>query len=242
MIRSICFLLLVCIQGFLISCDKGTDDKYGTFVDLRDNHIYKWVKIGDQVWMAENLAFLPEVSPPEGGGPNISHYYVYGYDGFNEDEAKSTENYKLLGVLYNQQAALVACPKGWHLPTDNEWRKLAEYISEVKGPFITNEYDEFIDDEMFICWESIGKYLKATDYWKNGGSGTNDFDFSALPGGMRYTDGHFYLIGDQGYWLSSTMRNNTYNVWSRSLRKDDSSFYKQAYLPDIGYSIRCIKD
>ena len=194
MIRSICFLLLVCIQGFLISCDKGTDDKYGTFVDLRDNHIYKWVKIGDQVWMAENLAFLPEVVLRKVvvRTPLIIMFMVM--TDLMKMKQNRTENYKLLGVLYNQQAALVACPKGWHLPTDNEWRKLAEYISEVKGPFITNEYDEFIDDEMFICWESIGKYLKATDYWKNGGSGTNDFDFSALPGGMRYTDGHFYLI------------------------------------------------
>ncbi len=239
--RFIRFFLLITILGIISSCKEDSNELSGTFVDLRDNHKYKWVKIDDQVWMAENLAFLPKVNPPADGDSNNPYYYVYDYKGNDVNAAKSTENYKILGVLYNWQAALEVCPKGWHLPSDKEWLQLAEYINDDKGPFITNEYD-FYDSYPFIGWESEGKYLKATDYWNNNGNGTDDFGFSALPGGIRYTDGYFHFIGDEGYWLSSTTQNNSYNIWSRKLIESSSFFYKVSYTPDIGYSIRCVKD
>ena len=84
--------------------------------------------------------------------------------------------------------------------------------------------------------------MKATDYWNNNGNGTDDFGFSALPGGIRHPDGYFYFVGDQGFWLSSTMPNNRYYIWSRMLSESSSSFYTALYTPDFGYSIRCVKD
>src|SRR5574344_921488 len=102
----------------------------GTFTDARDGNQYNWVKIGDQIWMAENLAYLPSVNMVADGSEDAagSYYYVYGYDGTNVADAKATANYTTYGVLYNWTAALTACPTGWHLPTDAEWTTLITFL------------------------------------------------------------------------------------------------------------------
>ncbi len=107
-----------------------------TFADTRDGIKYKMVKIGDQVWMAENLKYLPEIT---GVTDKVSEttpgYYVLNYHGSSVSEAKATQNYNTFGVLYNWPAAMAGasesnlipsgvrgvCPEGWHLPSMNEW-------------------------------------------------------------------------------------------------------------------------
>ena len=87
--------------------------KLNYFVDSRDGKVYKYTTIGNQTWMAENLAYLPEVcNVDEGCG-----FYVYGYEGADLQLAKATENYHEYGVLYNYLSASDACPVGWHLPS-----------------------------------------------------------------------------------------------------------------------------
>lgn len=67
----------------------------GSFIDSRDGRSYKWTKIEGQVWMAENLAFLPKVEHPFKGtletGKNNMHYYVYGNTSESVDEAKKNK-------------------------------------------------------------------------------------------------------------------------------------------------------
>src|SRR5690554_382234 len=119
----------------------------GTFIDSRDGNEYNWVQIGDQVWMAENLAYLPSVNMVADGSEDAagSYYYVYGYDGTNVADAKATANYNTYGVLYNWPAAMNGtassttnpsgiqgvCPAGWHLPSDAEWTELTDYLGET---------------------------------------------------------------------------------------------------------------
>src|SRR5574344_844768 len=168
----------------------------GTFTDDRDNKVYKWVKIGDQVWMAENLAYLPSVNMVADGSEDAagSYYYVYGYDGTNVAEAKATDNYATYGVLYNWTAAMNGeassttnpsgiqgvCPAGWHLPSDAEWTELTDYLggASVAG----------------------GKLKETgTTHWNSPNTGaTNETGFTALPGCYRYGDGTFGYVGGFG--------------------------------------------
>jgi uncharacterized protein (TIGR02145 family) len=88
-------------------------DKYGKFTDPRDGKIYKTVKIGNQVWMAENLAYKTQK----------------GSWAYNNDE----NNAKIYGYLYEWEAANNACPPGWHLPTKAEWETLISNLGSEPG-------------------------------------------------------------------------------------------------------------
>src|SRR5574344_26736 len=216
----------------------------GTFIDSRDGNEYNWVKIGNQVWMAENLAYLPRVNRVAEGSEDAagSYYYVYGYDGTNVAEAKATDNYATYGVLYNWTAAMNGeassttnpsgiqgvCPAGWHLPSDAEWTELTDYLggTSVAGGKL----------------KAIGTIEAGTGLWYADNIGaTNETGFTAFPGGYRYDDGGFSGIGDYGYWWSAT-ENSTSNAWIRLMFYNTSDVYRGSHRKEVGFSVRCIRD
>ena len=131
-------------------CDFIDSDTCGLYVDTRDSSAYKWVKIGEQVWMAENLHFKQD-------------------SGFKMPE--DPELAKIYGGYYNWETAKSSCPDGWHLPTDQEWEQLAEFINKTKGPFQKNSNG----------WYNIGEFLKAKNGWDAEKNGNDEFMFAALP-------------------------------------------------------------
>ena len=211
----------------------------GTFIDSRDGNEYNWVQIGDQVWMAENLAYLPSVNMVADGSENAagSYYYVYGYDGTNVAEAKATDNYATYGVLYNWTAAMNGeassttnpsgiqgvCPAGWHLPSDAEWTVLTDYLggTSVAG----------------------GKLKETgTTHWASPNTGaTNETGFTALPGGDRYSDGTFNNIGNFGDWWSATENYAAY-AWYRVVDYNGSNVDRSDHNKEVGFSVRCLRD
>ena len=211
----------------------------GTFIDSRDGNEYNWVKIGDQVWMAENLAYLPSVNMVADGSEDAagSYYYVYGYDGTNVADAKATDNYATYGVLYNWTAAMDGeassttnpsgiqgvCPAGWHLPSDAEWTELTDYLGG----------------------ESVaGGKLKetGTTHWASPNTdATNETGFTALPGGYRFSNGTFDHIGNYGLWWSAT-ESSASNAWLQYMNYYSSLVSRDYGYEELGLSVRCVRD
>lgn len=119
------FLLIILIGISFQQKDQYSDMEYGEFTDQRDNRTYKTVKIEDQVWLAENFAYVPYVCQPDSFNCGI---WIYNYTGYDVSAAQETPEYKKYGALYSWSAAKDLAPAGWHLPSDQEWKKLEENL------------------------------------------------------------------------------------------------------------------
>jgi len=253
--------LLLSIGLLLFSCGPQENPDlgivFGSFTDSRDGKVYKTVTIGEQVWMAENLAYLPAVSALATGSKTEPHYYVYGYDGTDVTEAKATEEYKTYGVLYNWASAMDraassdkipsgvqgACPPGWHLPSDAEWTQLENYMiangynydGTTTGNKIAISLASATGWDAYNNPGAIGNTNTAYDAYRNKSG------FSALPGGYRDYDGStFGRIGNYSSWWSSAEYNADY-VWDRTLLYDSRSARWYGSFKDHGFSVRCVR-
>jgi uncharacterized protein (TIGR02145 family) len=220
------------------------------------------VSIGDQLWMGENL----NVSTFRNGdtikearteiewrkaGVNKEPAWCY-YD----NDPKNGEKY---GKLYNWYAISDPrglAPTGWHIPSDQEWDVLFWFL---KGD--TVEYslmstpEESVIDRIRKEPESVGlQKIKHSYGWVEGCNGTNDFGFSAIPGGHRLYNGDFSYIGVYGYWWTSSSSIATLgaedqfdNQWeigsciTLGCHNSRSSF-RWSGIKEGGLSIRCVKD
>lgn len=207
------------------------------FVDERDGQPYETVQIGDQCWMAENLAFLPTVSPSSQGSESDPYYYVYDYQGTNLIEAKATTNYQNFGVLYNFPAAIISCPQGWYLPSDLEW-KVFEGTVDSQYPV-----GDGIWDLTGYRGYDAGFNIKSTSGWLYNGNGIDTFDFNGLPAGNRFSSegGKFHGIGDSNKWWSATTYNNG-TSWLRRLDSQELRIGREYYPNSDGFTVRCVKD
>lgn len=204
----------------------------GRFTDSRDGTSYATIRIGNQVWMAENLKFLPSVVGPGTQSATQSYYYVYGYDGTNVDEAKGKSTYQTYGVLYNKAAAMRGapgsntnpsgvqgiCPAGWHLPSKAEWEELIYLLggSSVAGGKLK--------EKGFEHWNSQNT------------SATDEVHFTALPGGRMSQSGSFYGLSQIGRWMTSSDADditimNSENPYIEFNQEDEAKTY-----------VRCVKD
>jgi len=181
-------------------CPGGSGGGGGSsFTDSRDGKRYRTVRIGTQTWMAENLNYT------------TSNSWCY------DDDPSNCTKY---GRLYTWDAAMSACPSGWHLPSDVEWDIL---LAAVGGA------------------STAGTMLKSTTGWSDGGNGADVYGFSALPGGWRDTDGTFTSAGRYGEWWCAT-EGWTGGAWHRFMNSD-ANVYENLMLNDKGdgLSARCIR-
>lgn len=215
-------------QDIIVSV-KAPEEIPGTFIDSRDGHEYNYIKIGDQIWMAENLAYLPEVSPPSELSVTEPQYCVYDYYGTNVSEAKATDNYNTFGVLYNWKAAMEACPEGWHLPTDDEWKQLEMFVGLSQSE--ADDTGNRGNDE--------GAKLKATSGWFDY-NGTDAYGFSGLRGGLN--TGNFTDIGSGCWWCSDGAVTEDHAYYRRLRGGDCSWIVRLINDKENGCSVRCVKD
>jgi len=203
----------------------------GTFTDTRDNTVYNTTTINGQTWMAENLTYLPEVCAYDAS----CGYWVYDYTGTDVATAKANPNYTTYGVLYNWEMAKASCPTGWHLPTHEEWAILEMNLGMNFDDATYEDYQDRGTNE--------GNKIKetGTEHWIDDSGATNESEFTALPGGWRYSGG-FQNLGVFGYFWSSDQ------FWPggvplRYLASSSELIYLiRAADPNSGYSVRCVQD
>lgn len=242
-------ILLLSIVSCKVSKLIDSESAANTMCDSRDGRIYKTVKIGTQIWMAENLAYtgsIPHVKSDD-DWENYPKAYCY----YNDDESHGTDGY---GCLYTWNAAIDydfngtssdelkewnkkmyeltnsgsrlirgICPLGWHLPSDMEWAELYSYAAKS----MVSKTDWLISDNV----EDIG----------NDTTTNNSCGFSAIPAGLNFPGTGFMGEENKANWWSST--------FCGSLKA--SFFYfadREQYLgnhkfhPIMGLSVRCVMD
>ncbi len=208
-----------------------------TFTDQRDGIVYQTVTIGNQVWMAENLKYLPSVVGSATGSMTTPYYYVYGYEGTNVEDAKSTANYDTYGVLYNWPAAMASstssttnpsgvqgvCPAGWHLPSDAEWTELFDYLEGM--PFAGGKLKE-----------------TGTAHWVSpNAAATNETGFTALPGGRRVNSDAFESVGENGHWWGASDASTIFAMYW-IMYYSNSNVFRMRSNKNQGFSVRCVRD
>lgn len=212
-----------------------------TITDIDDN-TYNTVLIGSQCWMAENLkttTYQNEVPIPI-----VTNYYDWsnlttGAYAWYDNNISWKDPY---GALYNWFTTIDTnglCPTGWHVPTNDEWTVLTDFIGGTSNPF---------GDELKSCRmvnSPLGGGCNTSQHprWDEHNTyyGTDDYGFSGLPGGYRYFDGFFHNIGGDGLWWSSTASSST-NAWDRDLDYDTGFVGMGSYPKRAGFSIRCVQD
>ena len=217
----------------------------GTMTDIRDGKTYKTVKIGEQVWMAENLNYADSVKTPslkgksscyDGVAANCEKYgRLYTWAAAIDSVKLANSGRSSLDCGYGKTCGLSGteqgiCPSGWHLPSRDEWNTL---ITAVGG------------------YSKAGTALKSTRGWSSyegasgndkSGNGTDAFLFSALPAGLKHSDGKYYNEGTSASFWSSTEdgSNAAYNL----------DMFKASGYANLGVhanknyriSVRCLKD
>jgi len=180
-------------------------------------------QIGNRVWMAENLNI------------NVAGSVCYEKKDANCDKYGRLYTWAAamgIDAKYNEQSwggndarHKGICPNGWHIPSNDDWEELENYVESSNG-----------------CSSGCAaKYLKAKSGWNSGGNGNDKYGFSALPGGLGRSGGDFYNVGIIGIWWSAT----EYGSGRASFRDMDYYFENVDWnygSKDDLFSVRCVQD
>ena len=218
--------MVIVVMVITGSCKKeDTKPRENTVTDI-DGNVYHTVTIGTQVWMVENLRTTRYRDSTE--IPNVTSDSAWSglSTGAYSDYDNDPSNSEAYGRLYNWYAVKSfhqLCMEGWHVPTDQDWRILTNYLGgdSIAGAKMKE---------------------KGVSHWNSPNTGaTNESKFNALPGGYRGAKGTFVDMGAYGNWWSASDENAAL-AWGRYLSASDSLFGRGHGNKTFGFSIRCIKD
>jgi uncharacterized protein (TIGR02145 family) len=204
------------------------------------------IKIGKQIWCVKNL----DVANFRNGDsiPESKTKKEWVKAGENEKPAwcyyeNKTSNGTKYGKLYNWYAVndpRGLAPKGYHIPSDEEWTILTDYLGVISLRSVGNK-------RVFTAGElKAGKKMKSSFGWNENGNGTNSSGFAGFPGGCRGYDGVFYNIGRKGYWWSATEDCSidawSRDAWSRYLDCLNVHIFSYHNRKQNAFSVRCLGD
>jgi len=207
---------------FLLAFLYNASFSQNSFTDSRDGKVYKTVKIGNQVWLAQNLNY--EAKGSKCYRNNETHCNTY-------------------GRLYDWKTANKACPSGWHLPSQDEWQELLDFADGKKSMARKNVANKLKSKSGWNS-EGIGDF----EYWGNNcnrnedGSGTDNYGFSALAGGVGYFNGSFSGAGREGYWWTAKYSSGSDKAYSFYMQWSNNSVIESSEMIFSFFSVRCIQD
>lgn len=221
--------IIILIPAILVislsSCRKN--ESYNSAITDRDGNVYGSVNIGTQTWLNKDLRttkfnngeLIPNIADSSGWRVLNSGAFCW----YKNDPYLNQASY---GALYNYYVIAdnrLICPAGWHVPTINEWSTLINYL---EGETVAGGR---LKEKGTAHWAEPNKYA------------TDEFGFSALPGGFRSTLGHDGYIGFAGNWWLST-EDGSLKAWSFYTGFNDGYAGTASSFKKNGFSIRCIKD
>lgn len=194
-----------------------------TITDPRDGQVYTTVQIGSQCWLQKNVNYETGNSWCYDNDPDNCTIYGRLYDWNTLMNGASSSNSVPSGVQG-------VCPSGWHVPSDNEWCILTQYIDPTVNCSSMNEWSG----------TDVGLKMKSTSGWYNNQNGNNASGFTALPGGLLNINGFWLLT--EGTWFWSSTQHNSNVAFNRGLVSYKQNIYR--YIRDRGDGLpaRCVKD
>jgi uncharacterized protein (TIGR02145 family) len=189
---------------------------------------YETVVIGTQTWMARNLNYNANGSKCGNDNGSLSNANTSICDTYGRLYTWATA----MGLPSNCNSSTCSsqvgtkhkgiCPTDWHIPSDDDWTALTNFV----GGFST-----------------AGTKLKATDGWDSNGNGTDDYGFSALPGGYGGSIENFDNVGRRGYWWIATEGNaNNAYAYFRFMGDNNEIVNRDGTFKVNLFSVRCVKD
>ncbi len=244
--KALLLFSLVSMAGFAMA------QRQKTVTDI-DGNVYQTVKIGKQLWLAENMRAtryadgvpIPLVTGEKEWEALSAQDKAYCW--LRNDQASFAQT---MGALYTWAAAVNAtdgsvsatgkvqgvCPDGWHIPSDEEFKQLEMHLgmsreeadkTKLRG---TNEGCKLAGNA--AEWAD-GRLKQDPDFGKSG--------FMALPGGLRYVTGKFGDYKLDAYWWTGRAL-NAEKAYGRIIPSKDIESYRDAHRKDAGFSVRCIKN
>jgi uncharacterized protein (TIGR02145 family) len=236
--RAYTFVLSFLFISLIISsCKKESKTEkvieYGTVTDVQGN-TYKTVKIGEQWWMAENLrvtvfndsALITSI--PSNAADTIWANTLKPAFCIVDSSFGGLYNWYTISSLKN------IAPKGWHIPSDEEWKKLENAVGMSNSESCNTAWRGSNEAEKLMVNSSIGWQTPIVAY------GSNESGFSALPGGCRLFSGKVNAEKNTAFWWTSTEFNN--EAWYRYIDGQQRKIFRQHTYKNYGFSIRCVKD
>ncbi|MBN2416618.1 hypothetical protein JXO52_12300 [bacterium] len=225
-------------MAFSIYSDSFDGD-LGVFLDSRDATCYNWVRIGNQIWMAENLKADKYLNGDN--IPNVETDAVWPgvTDGATCIYGNTAANSETYGLLYNWFAVnddRGLAPDGWHVPTDAEWMELEVTLGMSSAA---------ADDDGYRGTDEGGKLKDNSElFWNSPNEGaTNESQFTALPaGGRNYSNGSFMDLSIYAHFWTATEASDDRYAWRRRLAYDRADIYRTTVDKPYGFSVRCIKN
>ena len=238
--RTFAILALLALSFAINACDSNSE--IGTMTDSRDGQTYKTVKIGNQVWMAENLNFKTDSS------------WCF------KDVESNCQKY---GRLYSWNAARSACPADWHLPSKAEFETLFRAVGGTQDKENEKKWmGAGTKLKSTSGWKSSAKglafglalampaHIKSKDGLKNlsdlsiSSNGTDDYSFTALPAGIKevyYNYEGFYAE----FWSSTEVNSefiNNAEAYKLLLVSPTKTAVLNGTFKEFGLSVRCVRD